>query len=330
MARRIRVGDEVSVGISVTNRSARHVPLFTIEDQVGAFEPIVFGVDGMAGGETASAQVLRPATKRGRFTSAPFIVESAEPFGLVRSRRSIDTVVDLTVVPRWVDLQSFPLIESSYAVSDVMLERARTGTGGDFVGVREFRPGDPLRSVHWRSTARIGSLVVREFEQEVASRVGLVIAGSDHGSGADSSFEKLVSAAASIGLYASSTGHPVHLACTDADGPMFVDEPDRYDLLDSLAIAQPSDISLGPLLEGTLKRMGGGGTVVLLADMSGVSGASLGAAVQAAVAAGKHVVVVGVDPATWTQGRSQPLPFDTPAPMFVLERDRELSRCLSG
>ena len=174
-----------------------------------------------------------------RFESGPVTLRAGSPFGFMSTSRTLQVESPIVVVPTWAELTSFPILEPSSIPFDVLHERARTGAGEEYLGVREYRPGDPQRAVHWRSTARVGQLVVREFEEEVQSRVTLVLAGSDFGDPPDSAFEWLASAAASIALYALNTGHPVDLLRPSRDGVAHLGDPDRYDVLDWLAAAQP-------------------------------------------------------------------------------------------
>src|SRR5918912_409029 len=79
--------------------------------------------------------------------------------------------------------------------------RARRGEGMDFHGVREWRQGDPLRRVHWPTTARTGRLSVVEFER--AFQQDLVIAldlrrGSEYGEGRETTLEYAVKTAATL------------------------------------------------------------------------------------------------------------------------------------
>jgi uncharacterized protein (DUF58 family) len=91
---------------------------------------------------------------------------------------------------------------------------ARAGAGAEFVGVREYRPGDPRRHVHWRSTARAGRLVVKEFADELQPaltlaldlRASAVIGGED-----DNTLELAIKLAASLGRHAGGRGLPVRL-----------------------------------------------------------------------------------------------------------------------
>jgi len=114
---------------------------------------------------------------------------------------------------------------------------------------RAYRDGDELRRVHWRSTARYGELMVRREEQQWRNRLLLLLdtrRGAHAGSGAASSFEFAVSAAASIG---------VHLAHEGLEGQLITDTgalsaPGIFEdvLLNSLAVIRPSrghDLSPG-------------------------------------------------------------------------------------
>ena len=97
---------------------------------------------------------------RGLLAAEGTMVESGDPLGLYRSRRP-GTATGLAV--------AYPLFTSladNRRVRDVesQLTVVRSGHGTDLYGVREYRSGDPLRRIHWRTSARRGELVVREFE----------------------------------------------------------------------------------------------------------------------------------------------------------------------
>lgn len=332
--RRARVGDDLRAGLTIRNRSGRAVPLFSFEDSFGAFPPVTVGSERLAPGGMARVELVRAAFRRGRFESGPVALRCAAPFGLVRSSRTVDVGSEVTVVPRWVDLTSFPILEPSSSPSDVLHERARTGAGEEFLAVREFRPGDPLRAVHWRSTARAGTLVVREFEQEVSSRVGLLLAGADHGSGPASSFEMLVSSVASVGLYALTTGHPLHVARYSADAVEHLDRPCSHDLLDWLATAEERDGSLEPLAEEVLKRVGRRGTIVICSSTSGQAGGSIEAVIRHIQRSGVRAILVAAQVSTWDPSAVEhPIPVgvgDGRVPRRILEQGRELGSCLAA
>lgn len=298
--RRVRVADQVRVGLIVGNSGKRTLPLLRVEDRHGAFENSPILVERLKPGQSVHVELVKAAVRRGVFSGGEALLVSGAPFGFLRSTRSMDVPTEVTVVPRWVELRSFPILEPSSYLSDALHERARTGAGEEFLGVRDYRPGDPPRFVHWRSTARAGHLVVREFEEEVASRVSLVLAGADAGAAPDSAYETLVSAAASIGVYALATGHPVDLVRSAPGGEIEqIADPDRFALLDWLARARPVDAALEPLVAVALERMGRRGTVVVLAPTTGSAGSSMEQAVRLAQGAGCRVIVIGAKASTW-------------------------------
>jgi uncharacterized protein (DUF58 family) len=97
---------------------------------------------------------------RGPLASARLTVESSDPFGFFRTRRS-EAGADLAVA-----LPLFTSLSDRLQVREVesQLTVVRAGHGTDLYGVREYRSGDPLRRIHWKTSARRGELVVREFE----------------------------------------------------------------------------------------------------------------------------------------------------------------------
>lgn len=336
--RRTCVGDPVAGGLVVRNTGRRSVPLMRIEDHYGAFQPTVAISERLRSGDEARVELVKTAHRRGVFTAGPVVLTSGAPFGFSRSKRTLEVPGQTTVVPRWVDLGSFPILEPSSFPSDVLHERARTGAGHEYLGVREYRPGDPQRAVHWRSTARVGQLVVREFEEEVQSRVTLVIAGADAGMPPDSAFESLVSAAASIAVYALNTGHPVDLLRPSAEGSSHLGDPDRFDVMDWLAAAEPIDTAITPLVSQALARVGRRGTVVVLAPTMGEAARDVGDAVRAIQSAGSRAIVVTARSSTWLDERSTG-GFDEEAALRamasgraglrVISRGEDLAECLA-
>ena len=334
--RRSAVGEPVRVGIAVLNQGKRSLPLMRIEDHFSAFEPSVASVDRLRPREAAFVELVKHSHRRGVFETGPVTLRSGAPFGFTTSTLTVEVPTVTTIVPRYVELRSFPILEPSSSPSDVLHERARTGAGQEYLGVREYRPGDPPRSVHWRSTARVGKLVVREFEEEVQTRVTLVLGGADTGTPPDSAFEALVAAAASIGIYALQTGHPVDMLRPGPERFEHLADPDRFGILDWLAAATPIDTALTPLVTRSLGRVGRRGTVVLLAPTTGAAAADLESAVRTVQSAGSRAIVVAARSQTWADdGEAVPGDGDAlgsigdgRAPVMTISRGEELSSCL--
>ena len=297
---RVRVGDEVRTTISVTNHGGRAMPTFRVEDRFDAFPPTAVASERLAPEARSEAEPTRVVGRRGHFESGTVSISCGAPFGFLRSARSLEVSSPMVAVPRWVDLRSFPILEPSSFPSDVLHERARVGAGEEFLGIRDYRPGDSPRFVHWRSSARAGHLMVREYEELPSTRVAVVLAGVEHGDAPDSSYEALVSAAASVVVYALSTGHPVDLVRSGPDGTeetLF--EPNREDALEWLAGAAPADGSPVELSKRVLTRLGRRGTVVVCAPTAGRAGAELGEVARAVQSAAARVLVVAAISSSW-------------------------------
>ena len=330
---RARVGDDIRVGITARNAGAHRSPLMSLEDRFGAFDPAKVALESLAPGATGRLELVRRPARRGVFASGEVTLVSAAPFGLVRSQRRLSVASNMVVVPRWVELRSFPLLEPASFPSEQLHERARTGAGEEFLGVREYRPGDPRRHIHWRSTARLGRLVVREFEEEATSRVAVVVAGADAGDPPDSAFELLVSAAASIAVYSIMTGHRVELLRAGEQGPERLTDPEQVEVLDWLADAEPMDSPLQPLIQRALLGLGRRGTVVILSPTTGSAGRDVTAAVRSAQSAGSRAIAVVAKSSTWDPkvkdeaiggaegGRSR---------IKLLSKDADLLQCLEA
>jgi uncharacterized protein (DUF58 family) len=106
---------------------------------------------------------------RGPVGAREWVVESSDLVGMFRSRRTSPDAEVALVLPRFASLAHRPQareLEASVAAP-------RAGSGTELFGVREYRPGDSLRRIHWRSSARHGELVVREYEPPGVQTLGI-------------------------------------------------------------------------------------------------------------------------------------------------------------
>ena len=79
------------------------------------------------------------------------------------------------VYPRFYSMESFQLpLGRRYQPGGIPLA-SHTGDSLEFMGTREYRPGDPIKHIHWRSWARVGKPVVMEFQEEFFSRIGIIL-----------------------------------------------------------------------------------------------------------------------------------------------------------
>ncbi len=133
----------------------------------------------LAGQPTAAVGDTETSTKvvpdrRGVVDTVQVELASAAPFGLVWWRRRMTVGFDraIEIAPR-IGERLLPSPPGG-ALGEVTTTSA--GSGGDQVrGVRDYTPGDPLRHVHWPATARLGAVMVKEFEQPERPRLELVV-----------------------------------------------------------------------------------------------------------------------------------------------------------
>jgi uncharacterized protein (DUF58 family) len=211
------------------------------------------------------------ADVRGRYEVGPLVVRLTDPFGLCELARAFPSVDRLTVVP-----QAFPLpgirLAGEHTGAGESRARSVAVHGEDDAATREYRRGDDLRRVHWKSTARLGELMVRREEQPWESRATIVLdtrAYAHRGEGPTASFEWAVSAAASIASHLRHSGFKVRLV---TDGGIDVDASEvggEGTLLDQLAevrTAPQGDVS--SLVEQVRRRNDGALVIALLGTLS--------------------------------------------------------------
>ena len=240
---RLPVGHEAKVDLLLENVSRLPTGILLIEDQapysLGGRARFVIDRIEPHGGREMSYRLRSDV--RGRYQVGPLMVRLADPFGLVELRRSFSVADRLTITPPIVPLPHGRMIGSWTGGGE---SRARTVStaGEDDVAPREYRQGDDLRRVHWRSTARYGELMVRREEQQWQSRGTLFLdtrRASHWGEGPGSSFEQAVSAAASIGVQLGREGFGLRFV-SDTGEHLPPSMAFEGTMLDSLAVIRPS------------------------------------------------------------------------------------------
>lgn len=204
-------GDRIRVTLRVLLRRGRRY-FITLHDAVPGLEAGIVPLPICEGRHPASQSYQTAALRRGVFTVETAQVSSADLAGLFVFRRRMPAPGTITVFPRYAVLGDFqvPGRHGPEAASIPRTDRA----GLEVAGVREFRDGDSLRHVHWRSTARRGTLVVREFEHEAVEAVAVLIdtrAESYAGDRSGQAFEDVVRAAASVTHAVTRSGRPIQL-----------------------------------------------------------------------------------------------------------------------
>jgi uncharacterized protein (DUF58 family) len=188
-------------------------------------------------------------------------VESSSPFGLVNTRRKLRAESDLVVYPLYFELMGamFPFNKTFSGMTAA--PGSRPGEGPSFFGLREYRIGDPIRKIHWPTTVRTRTVMVKEFEEDMHSSVTLLLdtsQGSLFKTGNTSNLEHAIRTAASLANYTLVNGHPTTLMYCEDDSYAFCMDKATGNLtpvLDALARLEPANITPAELLASARRRL---------------------------------------------------------------------------
>ncbi|WP_034463697.1 DUF58 domain-containing protein [Actinomyces sp. ICM54] len=206
------VAGQTAVGeISVRNERARSVRSGIIELPIGTGTG-EFVVPPLGAHETWDEMFLISSRHRGIINVGPARAVRSDALGLLRRVRMWDEPVLLHVHPRTVRV---PFDATGFQLD---VEGVSTGklssSDVSFHALRDYEPGDDRRAVHWQSTARLGKLIVRQYEETHRSHHVIVLDTSrdawDH-----DTFETAVSVAGSLGLANLRESRPVSLSTTE-------------------------------------------------------------------------------------------------------------------
>jgi uncharacterized protein (DUF58 family) len=151
----------------------------------------------LAPGEREELRLAFTPRRRGRIELAGLTIGRTDPLGLVRGLARLPLDARLVALPRRYRLPDIALPgRRKFQPGGVSLA-ASVGDSEEFLALRDYRPGDPLQRVHWKSYARTGKPVVKEYQDEFFERHALVL---DTGTarGEDAAFEDAVALAASF------------------------------------------------------------------------------------------------------------------------------------
>ncbi|MFT3969283.1 MAG: DUF58 domain-containing protein [Micropruina sp.] len=207
---------------------------------------------------------------RGRYRIGPSRWTTIDPLGLTTLQRRLGGLSLLTVTPAVHRLDQAAPVVGAGLVGEAARQHSIV-LGPDDVLIRDYRPRDELRRIHWPSTARTGKLMVRREEHawEPSATILLDNRRAGHtGRGPRSSFEWAVSAAASIGVHLLDAGYDIGLVdaggqCLDADS-----ETLRESLLDHLT---DSTLTEAGDLDGALHTGVGGRAQLFIAIIGRLS-----------------------------------------------------------
>ena len=222
------VAGQTAVGeISVRNERARSVRAGIIELPIGTGTG-EFVVPPLGAHEKWEEMFLISSRHRGLISIGPARAVRSDALGLLRRVRAWDEPVILHVHPRTVRV---PFDATGFQLD---VEGVSTGklssSDVSFHALRDYEPGDDRRAVHWQSTARLGKLIVRQYEETHRSH-HLIVLDTSRSSWDRDSFEDGVSVAASLALAGISASRTVSFAA----GKTWVPATNAGAMLDALS-----------------------------------------------------------------------------------------------
>jgi uncharacterized protein (DUF58 family) len=288
-------GEDTFVKLIVTNASGGIRLGLRVDDPHVA--PTELFVTAIRPGERVELVTSRVAARRGVHEDAPVVLRSNAPFGVAERRRRLAVSGRTIVVPAVVPLGRLPFLSRASDPERAARSVPRRGAGPEYLGVREYRPGDNPRHVHWPSTARTGSVMVRELEEERSRRLAFVVDTLTDVGEAGTPLDACCTAAASIGRVAAGDGRSVRLVTTGARGALHTaDELDEGSLRRGLAALVPTGIPFADTVANIGDVLAGIDEVVLLFPTWRTNGdVALARAVEALAGGRLDVVAIPVE-----------------------------------
>ena len=192
---RVTVGEKALGALTVTNPTSRRLRATKVELCVGAGANS-FLCPPLGHGESHEEVFAIATTRRGIVAVGPASTIRGDSLGLVRRVQTWSDATELYIHPRTVAMNA----STVGFIRDIEGATTQDLSSADvsFHALREYVPGDDRRAIHWRSTARIGKLMVRQFEETRRSHLLIVLDLDTDAWASDDEFEIGVSAAASM------------------------------------------------------------------------------------------------------------------------------------
>ena len=203
---RVTVGDHALIRLTVTNPRPRPLLPSRMEMPVGPGRA-VFVVPTLTPRAVHERGFILPTQRRGIVTVGPVLAVQRDPVGLLQRERSLTTPQDIHIHPRTLRLGT--VLHGVLRDIEGAVTQDLSSSDVAFHALREYVPGDDRRNVHWRTTARTGRLMVRQFEETRRSSLLVLLSTrqDDYTGGED--FETAVSIACSLAMDAIQDGREV-------------------------------------------------------------------------------------------------------------------------
>jgi uncharacterized protein (DUF58 family) len=214
VAVRVPRGDPIVVAYRIRNTTRFRSGRATIIDRC-AGEQVRVAVESVGSNTESTVTGAIPTRRRGVFDVGPFEIERVDPFWLTIGRRRDSERSSVIVHPKIYDLVG-PHGAVRVVENESVLRRATADPMSGFVSMREYVSGDDPRMIHWLTTARTGTLMVREHV-EVRRPEFTVVLDTSSSVGTADDFEEAVDVAATLSVHAIRSGLDVVVRTTDSN-----------------------------------------------------------------------------------------------------------------
>ncbi|MEU4824555.1 DUF58 domain-containing protein [Actinomadura sp. NPDC023710] len=251
---------EPAVGVLHVTNKGRGVRGLSAEDAAGS-TPVAVDIPRLRPGGGRTVTYRLPTSRRGEIPVGPLRLVRADPLRLARRVREYGTPRVLLVRPRTVPLALLPS-GRAYHLEGPTSDRSPAGTA-TFHALREYVIGDELRHIHWKSSARTGTLMVRQLVDASLPTTTVVLEARPGSWPEPDDFELAVDAAASVAAGAASASFPVRILTGDGQVADTRGGPDDVEvLLDRLTSVQTRE---GPRsVVDAVRRVRAGGSLVVI------------------------------------------------------------------
>jgi len=257
---RVKEDDSLEIRVVIENRGI--LPIFNLvledfipcADAAGKIKRKL--LDFLPPGVSLHLKYGAVCRQRGRYKIGPFMIYYFDPLGLFYFRRKIKQYSEIYVFPHTFSIRRFPPLLKGVSPWFGIESTRVSGDDDEFYGIREYKGNDPIKRIHWLSSARKNKLIVKQYQRQAFFRATLLFnleSKNNFGQGKEKVSEYIIKLAASVSKYLldagvaleiiSHTGEFVHILSNK--GPEYLE-----DVLKFLALAEAkSKISLGESFE---------------------------------------------------------------------------------
>jgi uncharacterized protein (DUF58 family) len=279
-----QVGDRLEERFTLTNQFMLPATWVTLHDHSTLPNHHASMATGVDGSSTSQWKISTRCTRRGVYTLGGTTFETGDPFGIYTIVFEDPTSSTLAVMPPVLPLPTFEILASGFSGEGKPRRHALQETINTS-HIREMQPNDPMRLIHWKTTARratspngIGEgspFYVRQFEGTPAGDWWILLdldQRTQVGTGWDSTEEHAVNLAASLAAHGLNQDHPVGLSINGNSLdwiPPRRNEYQLHSLLKALAVASPSGMSLKDYLQRAERAFSSHCSLIILTANAG-------------------------------------------------------------